>query len=108
MPGMSLPMVGSAVRLWVDDERRPPTTEWQWVRTPSRAITLLATSRVSELSLDHDLGGSLTTRPVLLWLCENPDRWPVLVRVHTANPVGRAWLLGMIYRYSPHQGRTRA
>ncbi|MEV6643273.1 cyclic-phosphate processing receiver domain-containing protein [Amycolatopsis sp. NPDC051371] len=49
------------------------------------------------ISLDHDLGGDDTTRPVVLWLCEN-DRCPPEVRVHTANPVGREWLTGMARR----------
>lgn len=53
------------------------------------------------MSLDHDLGGAGTTRDVVYYLCERPDDWPREVRVHTANPVGRAWLLGMIDRYKP-------
>lgn len=39
-------------------------------------------------------------RPVVLWLCEH-DRWPPVVHVHTANPVGRDWLTGMARRYGP-------
>jgi hypothetical protein len=57
---------------------------------------------ITEMSLDHDLGGDDTTRPIVLWCCEN-DFWPVEVRIHTANPVGRDWLEGMIERYK-HEG----
>jgi hypothetical protein len=42
-----------------------------------------------------------STREVVRWLCDHPDRWPAEVRVHTAHPVGREWLLGMIGRYHP-------
>lgn len=98
----------AAVRLWVDDERVPPSTDWVWVRTPARAVRVLLERKVSELSLDHDLGGEVTTRPILHWLCAHPDRWPTLVRVHTADASGRAYLLRFIYTYSPYQGRGGA
>ncbi|MFA7264814.1 MAG: cyclic-phosphate processing receiver domain-containing protein [Candidatus Nanopelagicales bacterium] len=93
------------MKLWVDDIRKPPGSEWAWALSSSAAIETLSICAVSEMSLDHDLGGEDTTRPVVLWLCEHEDRWPRVVRVHSANPVGRSWLLGMIYHYSPFQGR---
>jgi hypothetical protein len=65
------------------------------------AIDMLSSYSVSEMSLDHDLGGDDTTRSVVLYLCENPDLWPGTVYVHTANPVGREWLEGMVNRYGP-------
>jgi hypothetical protein len=46
------------MKVWLDD-RRPPHPEpetWVWVRTPAEAIDLLRSGRVTELSLDHDLG----------------------------------------------------
>ena len=95
----------SGIRLWVDDER-PAPDGWRWAKTSSEAIGRLAgvysddPSPVTELSLDHDLGGDDTTRPVVLWLCEHGS-WPETVRVHTANPVGRDWLVGMVDRYGP-------
>lgn len=84
--------------LWVDD-LRPAPEGWTWVKTSREAIRALEFTRVSEMSLDHDLGGDDTTRPVVLWLCEHPDRWPAEVRVHSANPVGVEWLTGMVNRY---------
>ena len=97
--------------IWVDDLRRPPTEWWVWKTTSASAIEELEelkwytengrTDRRPELmSLDHDLGGDDTTRPIVLWCCEN-DFWPVEVTVHSANPVGVEWLEGMIKRYKP-------
>lgn len=93
--------------LWVDDIRTPPS-DWKdfyWAKTSAEAIRFLETVKqwrgyIFVMSLDHDLGGSDTTRPVVLWCCEN-DFWPPEIRVYTANPVGREWLEGMIERYKP-------
>jgi hypothetical protein len=93
--------VPGPARLWVDDLRDPPDGSWAVARTSAAAIGLLAAGRFEVLSLDHDLGGDDTTRAVVLWLCEHPEAWPGDVRVHTANPVGRNWLIGMIERYRP-------
>ena len=116
MPGVRLPHckeeeVVWAMKIWVDDLRTPPNdgTTWEWCKSSRQAIWLLSSSKyyletgrakgsIGIMSLDHDLGGDDTTRPIVLWMIEN-DFWPVEVRVHTANPVGRAWLEGMIERY---------
>ena len=92
------------MKIWVDDLRTPPDSTWLWCLTSDHALSILETvskwyiNPIEIMSLDHDLGGSDTTRPVVLWCCEN-DFWPKEVRVHTANPVGREWLEGMIERY---------
>jgi hypothetical protein len=85
------------VKLWVDDIRKPPLG-WIWATTSVGAIYLLAHERIDALSLDHDLGEDDTTRPVVLWMCEN-EVWPKEIYVHSANPVGVEWLRGMIERY---------
>jgi hypothetical protein len=85
------------MKLWVDDLRTPPNG-WAWAKTSREAISLLSIKHVSALSLDHDLGGDDTTRPVVLWMCEN-EVWPAHIRVHSANPVGVEWLTGMVERY---------
>jgi hypothetical protein len=96
-------------KLWVDDLREPPDRDWTWVKTSADAIRLMELcgnkalphgerAYWGEISLDHDLGGEDTTRPVVMWMCEH-DYWPMIVHVHTANPVGREWLEGMICRY---------
>lgn len=93
------------MRLWVDDLRTPPDDGemWTWALSSKEAIQQLALFRneVIEISFDHDLGGDDTTRRVVLWICETDYPWPPVVRVHTANPVGREWLVGMINRYGP-------
>jgi hypothetical protein len=97
------------MKLWVDDLRPPPDGTWHWVKTSSEAISVLLQMKDSYsldgtppeiMSLDHDLGGLDTTRPVVLWCCEN-NFWPDEVRIHTMNPVGRTWLAGMVERYKP-------
>jgi hypothetical protein len=91
------------MKLWVDDLRTPPDDTWRWAKTSKVADSMLRRWKmngvqVDVVSLDHDLGGDDTTRPLVLWMCET-GFWPVEVRVHSANPVGRDWLLGMIERY---------
>ncbi len=97
------------ITLWVDDLRPMPEGYMFHAKTSAEAIYWLSffkphqwcgTCKLTEMSLDHDLGGDDTTRPVVLWMIEN-DFWPVEVKVHTANPVGREWLEGMIERYKP-------
>jgi hypothetical protein len=95
------------VKIWVDDVREPPDG-WRWFTHSEDVIAWLAydlewvhmgfepDTRV--MSLDHDLGGDDTTRPIVLWMCEN-EFWPEEVYVHSANPVGVEWLEGMIERY---------
>lgn len=97
------------IKIWVDDERPRPDLDWLRYLNSKTTIFCLdlfqkAGAVVDTISLDHDLGGDDTTRPVVLWMCEN-NFWPLTVRVHTANPVGREWLEGMVNRYGP--GVTR-
>lgn len=95
------------VKIWVDDVRKPPDDSWVWLMTSKQTIAVLAQLKRSFtipneppelMSLDHDLGGDDTTRPIVLWMCEN-EFWPDEVRVHSANPVGVEWLEGMIEKY---------
>lgn len=97
------------MKIWVDDIRTPPDDTWVWCKTSADAIFALKirsgaagyihmNGSIEIMSLDHDLGGDDTTRPIVLWMCEN-DFWPIKVRVHSMNPVGRMWLLSMIDRY---------
>lgn len=88
------------MKLWVDDLRPPPSGDWWWAKTSKRAVAFLYYPWITEMSLDHDLGGDDTTRSVVLHMCEH-GAWPDKIAVHTANPVGREWLEGMIDRYAP-------
>lgn len=87
------------MRLWVDD-LRPAPDGWMWAKTSAEAIDLMCSRRIEAVSLDHDLGGDDTTRPLVMWMCSH-EMWPAVVHVHTANPVGREWLVGMADRYGP-------
>lgn len=92
------------MKIWVDDIRQPPDDSWTWCATSEHAISVLKvvknwyTSPIEAMSLDHDLGGDDTTRPVVIWMINN-NFWPDEIYVHSANPVGREWLEGMIERY---------
>ncbi len=93
------------MKIWVDDIR-PAPEGWNWITGSRGTIELLDAClvegiEVEIMSLDHDLGGTDTTRPIVLWMCDN-EFWPVEVRVHSANPVGVEWLEGMIKRYKPN------
>ncbi len=103
------------MKLFVDDERQPPDDTWMVVRDGKEAIgTLLAMSSSAfnpksgmqifpatlceVLSLDHDLGENVPTGyDVAAWLEEAVFTQgvvpPMLLRVHSANPVGRARIL---------------
>lgn len=96
------------MKIWVDDIR-PAPDGWIWAKTSEDAIEWLKVSQycnspwcgtctIEEMSLDHDLGGTDTTRPVVMWMTAH-DFWPNEVKVHSANPVGIEWLEGMIERY---------
>lgn len=85
--------------LWIDDIRTPPFG-WKWAKTSAQAIAMINSSEpFYQISFDHDLGGDDTARKVILWLCENEGKWPQRASVHSMNPIGREWLLGMIDRY---------
>jgi hypothetical protein len=100
------------MRLWIDD-LRPAPDGWLVARSSSEAIAVLGQFKdhpdaLNEVSFDHDLGGDDTSRRVMTWMVEN-DVWPTeMVFVHTANPVGRQWLLGTARRYAPGWVDVRA
>jgi len=105
------------VKLWVDDDaftdanRKPPTPDWNVATSSDEAIRILermkeATERVrpepvfEELSLDHDLGGGDTARPIVWWMY-GQNFWPERIVVHSANAYGRDWLLGTLRNIAP-------
>lgn len=92
-------------RLWLDDVRSAPEG-WVWVRSVNAAIDVLQAGDVVEASLDHDLGDFAGDggdgSGVVDWMAEH-GCWPADgVRVHSANPVGRERMLGVIARYGPY------
>lgn len=44
------------MKLFHDDNRFPPTDEWEWAKTNAEAQSLLAAGEVQIISLDMDLG----------------------------------------------------
>jgi hypothetical protein len=82
------------MKVWLDDVRSAPRG-WRRARRPEEAIALLETGKVTEISLDHDLGivradREATGYDVLLWLeqqfAENPEALPLpVIHVHSAN-----------------------
>jgi hypothetical protein len=85
------------VRLFVDDIRTADG-EWTVVREITQAIRILATQKVDEVSLDHDImmtSGVATTSSredytaVAWYIAAMPEeKRPKVVYVHTANPEG--------------------
>jgi hypothetical protein len=113
--------------LWLDDVR-PAPGGWLHVKTVAEAQKAFADYDVQLASLDHDLGacdecsGGLTPEEWLethffesmpncthfgtgydlcLWMAEHGIWPPVKPTVHSANPVGRDRMRGVIERYFP-------
>ena len=93
-------MSNNLSKLWVDDLRPPPDDTWRWVTTSSEAIQWLQDACIGTISLDHDLGGDDTTRPIVLHMCME-EIWPKIIYIHSCNVVGIDWLAKMCVRYSP-------
>lgn len=87
------------MKVYLDDCREAPDG---WVRTywPEEVIELLKTGKVTEISLDHDLGDHFgrpagiekerTGYDVLVWLermVATDGFKPPVIHIHTANPV---------------------
>jgi hypothetical protein len=117
--------------LWLDDVRDPSMfgcIGWYWVKTVEEAKEQILSGRVAHASLDHDLGACPTcldgkteiewmeannwqSMPncnhfgtgydFCLWMAETGN-WPEhKPTVHSANPVGRDRMRGVIDRYFP-------
>lgn len=77
------------MKVYLDDER--PTPEgWLRVYWPEEAIALLKQGKVTEISLDHDLGDDShgTGYDVVLWIEEavaTRGFLPPKIKVHSAN-----------------------
>ncbi len=92
-------------KFYIDDLRTAPDTSWTIIRNSKTALIAVDGFRkmdyhLEAVSLDHDLGGDDTTRPIVLYFCEN-NWWPDTVFVHSFNPIGKSWLEEMTLRYAP-------
>lgn len=77
------------MKVYLDDER---TTPIGWVRAywPEEVIELLKTGKVTDLSLDHDLGNDSigTGYDVILWIEEavyTNNFIPPIIVIHSSN-----------------------
>ena len=117
------------MRLFLDDVRIPAQHGFigaEWAKTYDEAIAMLKTGKVTFASLDHDIGacadcveknlhvGDMLTPEttfynrcphektgydVVCWMEENHVWPPEGVRVHSANPVGRARMQQVIDKH---------
>ena len=103
------------MKVYLDDVRAAPDG---WVRTywPEEVIELLKTGKVTEISLDHDLGDHFgrpegidkerTGYDVLVWLermVATEGFTPPVIHIHTANWVAEARMKSTrdnIYKYA--------
>ena len=81
------------MKVYLDDERRAPDG-WVQVHWPEEVINLLESGKVTELSLDHDLGDDAhgTGYDVILWVehaVATRGFQPPSIRVHSANSSAR-------------------
>lgn len=85
------------VKVYLDDVRKAPSEDWIVVRNVEEAIRLLKTNKVSELSVDHDLGDEtpFTGYDLLEWLerevaeGKSNIRVPDKIKIHSANVPAR-------------------
>ncbi|RFU44745.1 cyclic-phosphate processing receiver domain-containing protein [Paraburkholderia sp. DHOC27] len=101
-------------RLFIDDIRDPVSDDWQIARTSAEAIGLLEKLGCPrEISFDHDLGGDDTAMVVVRWLIDRdldsggrfiPPNF--IYSIHSANPVGRENIRGLLDQYLVVRGRT--
>lgn len=98
------------MKLFVDDVRPVPDDSWAVARTYSEARDLFDNNMITIMSLDHDLGEEKTGYDFLLYVVEQyyPEKVPIQCKIHSANPVGRDRMLGVIARYFVRQSSTLA
>ena len=95
------------MKIWLDDLRSAPPG-YESVRSVNEAIVLIEEAEeqgieIELLDLDHDLGDFAgdggDAIKILDYLAERETFYPI--KLHTANPVGRANMERMIERYWP-------
>jgi hypothetical protein len=81
------------MKIYLDDIRTEPEG-WVRVKTAQETIELLKSNKVTELSLDHDLGDDKngTGYDVILWIEQEVyqnNYIPPIIKVHSANAPAR-------------------
>lgn len=86
-------------KLFIDDERFPPSSDWVVVRSSYDAILQCQAHGIpSFISFDHDLGGYDTSIVFIKWMIEGVldaiqygrplPQFPRNYSIHSQNPVG--------------------
>lgn len=89
------------MKLWVDDERPAPEGFTQAWSSDEAVLHLLARwPEITEVSLDHDLGGEDTGFLVLNWMISE-NIWPSVLTIHTSNPPARKRMLAAANAEAP-------
>lgn len=95
------------IKIWVDD-LRPVPMGYEGTKSVNETIALIeeieaSGGEIEFLDLDHDLGDYAQyggdAIKILDYLAEREKYYPI--KIHTANPVGRANMERMIERYWP-------
>lgn len=97
-----------AWRVWLDDERKCPCTDFESFHSVNEVIEFVKTHvGMIVFDLDHDLGiyaqdGGDAIR-LIYWLLENGYHenkdYAFAFRFHTMNPIGRANMEALVQRY---------
>ena len=100
----------SFIRLWVDDQRQPPSDYNAHAKTFEEAMAYLKSGRVSVISLDHDLGEEKTGYDIAKWIEEKAfhgEIRPIIWFVHAANPPGAQLIRLAMSKADEYWGRNR-
>jgi hypothetical protein len=100
------------MKVFLDDLRTTPI-DWVRVYWPDEAIELLKTGKVTEITLDHDLGDDErgTGREVTNWIEEQVylhDFNPPVIYIHSDNSCGQKTMLGAIKNINLKIGRHQS
>ena len=90
-------------KLYLDDIRSPPDSSWIVVRSHDEFVAWIQTHGTpDEISFDHDLGDGVPTgMDCAKWIVES-ERPLLRFTVHSANPPGRANILGLLQNWRRH------
>jgi hypothetical protein len=101
-------------KIFLDDERAPPPGNWLVARDATQFRALLRDHKLTIISFDHDLGcdkrgaelptGQHCMRQLIDDAMERPSAFEHLrlVVLHSANPVGRANMRGLLESAQRH------
>jgi hypothetical protein len=94
--------------LWLDDLRSPPEDGWVWVKSYKEAIDAIIREFPDFISFDHDLGEAKSGLDVAHFLINidiETGAMPLWFdfQVHSANPVGRDNIQGLLKRYMEYK-----